>query len=176
MTLLDCWRIAHKMIITQHPIDQYIARSANRDGPPAYGVAELIKAEYLMGWNLGRHVGIRDQGAPRVAALWLTEPLVSLIKPQSEEGPPAVLTVLTLAMYETSCANGRYVIETPAPHLERDALAEMKKRHAKEISDMRAQHGNVRAAMEKVREALGAATNEEAVRMARRARAPEPTS
>lgn len=161
MTLLDVWKVAHEMIITQHPLDQYIQRSVNRDGPPAYSIAELIRAEYVLGWHMGRHVEIRDNNTPRIAAGWVTEPLVSLVKVRTEEGFPVVLTVLTQRMYEESVKSGRYVVEKPGAAMPNFEV----QRHAKEASDLKARLGEPLAWLQKIRQATGASSNAHALQL-----------
>lgn len=144
-------RTAMRLHVPQHPIDQYLQRTKVPSKPMGHVVADLITAEFIT----GDHRHILDEGFPRICVLWKSEPLVTLVKPVSDEDRPLVLTVLTFEMYQKSLANKRYApLEDPA--VEADAKA---------YHSLRSQLGQAQAQLLRIREALGADSDAVALRI-----------
>lgn len=122
MTLGECWRLATTLVVSDHAIERYFLRSPSRADRTGADVDELIRAEVVRSWGGRRHQRILELGAhPRLAVLWKTESLVTLIRPGSSSpstadvrapgaspGQPIALTILTLAMFDKSVGDGRY--------------------------------------------------------------------
>ena len=153
--ILDIWRSAKRLYIPQHPIDQYLQRTRRHPKPVGHEVTEIISAEYVMGYP-DRHRLVLDEGFPRLVVLWHSEPLATLITPNSQESRPLVLTILTSEMYDASVKKGRYKTMDDKPLF----LAEGPE---KTITDLRAVIGEKEAWLRKIREAMGVDSNQHAV-------------
>ena len=88
MTLSECWNYALRLHVPQHAVDAYLLRTRAEPIPMAYEVDSIIRAEFVAAKVNGDLKHITEDGFPRVAAHWVSEPLVSFIKPLSEEGVP----------------------------------------------------------------------------------------